>query len=71
MRRKIGDINLATEANDTPKGKVETFAPSDHQGVNDAIGGDWRLACALQLGVEKGDVKAGVVRHERRIADER
>src|ERR1700745_3653039 len=33
------------------------FTSCQHQGVSDAVGGDNRLGRALQLGVEKGDVK--------------
>jgi hypothetical protein len=39
--------------------------------VDHELGVDRRLGRSLQLGVEKGDVKARVVRDERWIADER
>ena len=45
------------------------FAPRQHQRVNHALGRNDRLGDALQLGIQERDVKAGVVRHERRIAE--
>jgi hypothetical protein len=47
------------------------LARRPHQGANHALGRNSRLAGALRLGVEKGNIKARVVRHERRIADDR
>ena len=47
------------------------FAPRQQQGVDHALGRNGRLGRALQLGIKKGNVKARIVRHERRIADER
>jgi hypothetical protein len=47
------------------------LTPRQHQRVDHALGRNERLARSLQLGVEKGNVKARVVRDERRIADER
>jgi hypothetical protein len=38
--------------------------------VNYALGSNRRLSRTLQLGVEERNVKAGVVRHERRLAGE-
>ena len=46
------------------------FAPRQHQRVHHALCRNWRPARALQLGVKKGNIKAGIVRHERRLADE-
>jgi hypothetical protein len=39
--------------------------------ANHALGRNRRLGRALQLGIKKVNVKDRVVRHERRIADER
>jgi len=47
------------------------FAPCQRQRVDHALGGDRRLARSLQPAIKKGNVKAGVVCDERRIADER
>src|SRR5215472_13364907 len=44
------------------------LAPRQHEGVNEALGRNRRLGRALQLGIEKGDVKTGVVRDQRRIS---
>jgi len=46
------------------------LAPRQHQSVDHALGSNIGLP-ALQLGVEKGNVKARIVRRKRRIADER
>jgi hypothetical protein len=46
------------------------LAPSQHQRVGQALGGNRRLGYALQLGIEKGGVKAGIVGDDRCIADE-
>jgi hypothetical protein len=42
------------------------FAPRQHQRVNHALGSNRRLGRLLQLSIEKGNIKARVVRHERR-----
>jgi hypothetical protein len=39
-------------------------------GQSRARGGDRWFGRALQLGIEKGTIKARIVRHNRRIADE-
>ena len=43
------------------------LAPRQHQRVHDALGHDRWLGRALQLGIEKGNVKARVVGDQGRI----
>jgi hypothetical protein len=46
------------------------LAAREQQGIDETISGDQRLAAALELGVEEGEIERRVMDDERRIANE-
>ena len=46
------------------------LAPRQHQRIDQPVARDQRALGALELGAEKAMIEAGIVDHQRRIADE-
>ena len=57
-------------AHSRKKGPALCQAKGRRHAWREVIGEFRRFGRALQLGIEKGNVKARIVRHERRTADE-
>ena len=53
-----------------PIGPRRMLAPREQQGVDHPFAADHRLGGALELGIEEAEIERGVVRHQRRFADE-
>src|ERR1700737_4551221 len=47
------------------------LAAREQQGIDDAFAADHRLGGALELRIEEAEIERGIVRHQRRFADER
>ena len=45
------------------------LAARQHQGIDHPLARDRRPADALELGIEKADIEAGIVDHQRRVAE--